>query len=170
MRKSAPATARRTQTKLKVVRRGRPRKKPVRALEPIAAPIADRVQREMIDEYGELDRQVQMFAPMQARYEVLKKAIKSWFDSAPSDAEASVEGASYLLHISARERERKVRSMKQLCNEIGIDELLALVSVSLGPLEDLIGKQRVAALVTDERTGSRRIKAVAKHPSAPPAA
>jgi hypothetical protein len=55
--------------------------------------------------------------------------------------------------------------MRDLIGVIGLDKLLELVSVPIGALEDLLGKTRVAALVTDARTGSRRIKAVPKRPA-----
>jgi len=122
----------------------------------------DRQQRKMVDEYGELDRRLQMQAPDTARYEVLKRAIKSWFDGAPADADGIVEGRVYRLHLSARERERRVRSMRDLVGVIGLDKFLELASVPIGALEDLLGKTRAAGLVAEARTGSRRIKAVPK--------
>lgn len=132
----------------------------------VAAP-ADRVKLAMCDEYGELDRQLQVIAPVMARHELLKRAIKSWFDHAPADAEACIEGKVYLLNISARERVRRIRDIQQLALEVGTDDLLDILAkfVPLGVIEDLIGKPKVAALVVDERSGSRRIKCVAKHPS-----
>lgn len=150
-------------------RRGRPPKP--KALEPAKsesveiAVAVDREQRKMIDEYGELDRRMQLAAPDQARYDALKRAIKSWLDRAPADAEGILEGEVYRLHLSARERERRVRSMRALVEVIGLEKFLELASVPIGLLEDLLGKARVSALVVDTRTGSRRIKAVPKRPA-----
>src|SRR5262245_43860622 len=147
--------------------RGRPPKlqiaKPAESTE-IALRI-DPEQRRMVDEYGELDRRMQLGAPDVARYDSLKRAIKSWFDRVPADADGMLEGEVYRLHLSARERERRVRDLRGLIAVIGLDKFLGLVSVPVGPLEDLLGKTRVAALVTDARTGSRRIKAVPKRPA-----
>ena len=123
---------------------------------------SDQDQRALIDEYGELDRRMQLRAMDHARYETLKKAIKGWFDTAPADADGTVEGDVYLLHLSARERERRVRDMRELVDVIGLDKVLELASVAIGALENLIGKARVAQLTVDARTGSRRIKAIAK--------
>ena len=123
---------------------------------------SDAEQRKLIDEYGELDRRMQLRAFDTARYEQLKRAIKSWFDQAPPDADGTVEGDVYLLHLSARERERRVRDMRQIIELIGMDKMLELASVSIGALEDILGKARVAGLVTDTRSGSRRIKAIPK--------
>jgi hypothetical protein len=128
---------------------------------------ADAEMRKICDEFGELDRRRQLHASDDARYESLKRAIKSWFDQAPPDADGTVEGEVYLLHLSARERERRVRDMRELLEVIGIDALLELATVALGALEDRIGKTRVEALAIEARTGSRRIKAVPKHPAGP---
>ena len=153
-------------------RRGRPLKVaaptahfPTRIEGPKPAEVAvsvDRQQRAMVDEYGELDRRMQMQAPDTARYDVLKRAIKSWFDRMPADADGIVEGRVYRLHLSARERERRVRSMRDLVAVIGLEKFLELASVPIGVLEDLLGKTRAAGLVIEARTGSRRIKAVPK--------
>lgn len=127
---------------------------------------SDADQRRLIDEYGELDRKMQLRAMDSARYETLKRAIKSWFDQAPADADGYVEGEIYMLHLSARERERKMRSMRELVDAIGIDRFLDLVTVSIGAIENLIGKAQVAAMTIDARTGSRRIKAIPKRAAA----
>jgi hypothetical protein len=122
----------------------------------------DREQRKLVDEYGELDRRMQLLSPDTARYDVLKRAIKSWFDGAPADADGILEGKVYRLHLSARERERRVRSLRDLVGVIGLDKFLELANVPIGALEDMLGKTRAAALITEALTGSRRIKAVPK--------
>ena len=156
-RTAAPAPAKR--------RRGRPPKLPAasESLE-ISVPV-DREQRRMVDEYGELDRRMQLLAPDTARYDTLKRAIKSWFDRVPADVDGIVEGQVYRLHLSARERERRVRSMRDLVAAIGLDKFLELASVPIGVLEDMLGKTRAAGFIAEGRTGSRRIKAVPKRPA-----
>jgi hypothetical protein len=123
---------------------------------------SDAEQRRLIDEYGELDRRMQLRQMDYARYESLKRAIKSWFDQAPADADGTVEGDVYLLHLSARERERRIRNMRDVMDLIGIEKLLDLAVVPIGKLENLLGVAHVATLTIDARTGSRRIKAIAK--------
>jgi hypothetical protein len=146
-----------------VKRRG-PAREPAAPSVELAIP-TDLEMRKICDEYGELDRRMQLRAADTARYETLKKAIKSWFDGAPPDADGTVEGEIYLLHLSARERERRVRDMRELLEVIGLDALLEVCTVALGALEDRIGRTRVDGLAIEARTGSRRIKAVPKHPA-----
>ncbi|HWP32640.1 MAG TPA: hypothetical protein VNL97_02725, partial [Solirubrobacterales bacterium] len=120
------------------VRRHAPAPAPVAPSVELAIP-SDLQMKAMIDEYGELDRRRQLHASDDVRYETLKRAIKSWFDGAPPDADGTVEGEIYLLHLSARERERRVRDMRELLEVIGLDALLAIATVALGALEDRIG-------------------------------
>ena len=127
---------------------------------------SDAEQRALIDEYGELDRRMQLRATDTARYEMLKRAIKAWFSNVPADADGSVEGDVYLLHLSACERERKIRSVRELADVIGLEKVLDLAVVPLGQLENLMGKAHVASLTVESRTGSRRIKAIPKRPAA----
>ena len=126
----------------------------------------DETQRAMIDEYGELDRRMQIRATEIARYEVLKRAIKTWFSSVPADADGCVEGDVYLLHLSACERERKIRDMQALIEAVGLEKVLEIATIPLGVLENMLGKDRVSFLTTETRSGSRRIKAIAKRPAA----
>jgi len=154
------------------VTQGEPPKVPRPA--PVAEPsqdvilASDAAQRAMIDEYGELARRVQLHAADAARFELLKNQIKSWFDHAPPDADGDVDGNLYRLHVTARERERRIRSMRELFEEIGMDRFLELCTVSIGALEDAIGKTRAARFTDEARTGSRRIKPIAKFAAAAP--
>jgi hypothetical protein len=149
---------------------------PVKAPAPAAEPLqvlevsmaSDAEQRKMIDEFGELDRIMKLHEAKRARYEFLKRLIKSWFDQAPADADGAVEGEVYRLHLSARERERRIRDMRELVDRIGLDKVLELASVSLSALEDLLGKTGVSALTVEARIGSRRIRAVPKFPAGLP--
>jgi hypothetical protein len=156
-----PARATKSSPPPPAARRGRPKKLPPAATAELAVTV-DREQRRMVDEYGELDRRMQMLAPDAARYETLKRAIKSWFDQAPPDVDGIVEGQVYRLHLSARERERRARSTRDVLAAVGEEEFFDLVSVPIGALEDLLGKSRAAGLIIEARTGSRRIKAVPK--------
>ena len=131
---------------------------------------SDEAQRALIDEYGELARKVLMHAATAARFELLKGQIKAWFDSAPCDADGDVDGVLYRIHVTARERERRVRSMSELYNAIGLEKFLEVATVTIGALEDAIGKTRAAAFVVEEQTGSRRIKPIAKFAAVAPAA
>lgn len=148
----------------------RPERRPAPAPQPTqdVTLASDEAQRAMIDEYGELARRVQMHEADRQRFELLKTQIKAWFDSAPADADGDVDGNLYRLHVTARERERRIRSMQALIETIGLEKFLELCTVSIGALEDTIGKTAAERFTVEARTGSRRIKPIAKHAAAAP--
>ena len=52
--------------------------------------------------------------------------------------------------------------MRELADLVGMDKFFELASVSIGALENLLGKARLVSLTVEARTGSRRIKAIPK--------
>src|SRR4030095_13610886 len=120
--------------------------------------LVEEARRAICDECGELDRRMQIAKPDVQRFETLKHAIKSWFDNLPPDADGTIEGAAYRLHVSARERERRVRDVHALVRAIGLEKLLELVIIPLGAIENLIGRSRLAEMTVEARTRSPRVK------------
>ena len=122
----------------------------------------------LIDEYGELDRQVQAFKPKADRHEKLKGIIKSWYDDAPADATAIAEGSLYDVQVGVRAKERTWRSMTKVYKAVGgCSAFLNLCSIAIEAVVGAIGKAKAEELLVESQTGSRRLKAVAKCASIP---
>ena len=118
---------------------------------------------DIYDEFGELDRQIQAFKPVLDRYEKLKAQIKAEAEEYPADQDFTLVGKLYDLQISAKANERKIRSVRAVYKALGsLKAFYEVVTVALGKLEERLGKEKVAELVEESRTGSRRIKAVAR--------
>lgn len=115
----------------------------------------------VIDEYGELDRRIQAFEPVRKRHESLKAQIKSWYDNDPADFEATAEGQLYTVQVSARETESTV-AMAKAYRELGKERFLAACSITIKALTEALGTAAALALIRKARTGSRRLKVVAK--------
>lgn len=123
----------------------------------------DALQAKVIDEYGELDRQVREFAPIAAKHESLKKIIKAWCEEMPADEGAMLEGRQYKILVGARERERKFKSLSKVFKACGtLKRFLSVCTVAIGALEELIGKSQVESLVETTSTGTRRLRPIAK--------
>jgi hypothetical protein len=118
-------------------------------------------QSALIDEFGELDRQVQAFQPIVSRHEELKKIIKSWYDDWPAEQAAIASGKLYTLQISPRENQRSIVSIAKVAKLLGAKVFQAMATVPIKALEDRLGKVAAAKLLCESRTGSRRIKTVA---------
>ena len=150
------------------VRRHAPAPAPVAPSVELAIP-TDGDQKALIDEFGELNRQVQLHAPVVARFELLKRTLKGWLDGAPNDADAVLEGQLYRLHMSARERERHVRSVQEVADRIGLERLFQIITVPVVALQAILGSTEVDSLLVEKRSGSRRIRCIPKYaPTAPP--
>ena len=143
-----------------------PESPPVAALE-VAIP-ADTVQKQMIDELGELDRRRQLHLADDARFETLKKAVKNWCSDLPTDSDVIMQGMHYVLRISGCERERRVRDLREVVERIGIDRLLQIATVPIGELQKLMGTAELEALLVETRSGSRRIRCIPRFPAVPP--
>ena len=118
---------------------------------------------DLYDEFGELDRQIQAFKPVLDRYEKLKAQIKAEAEEYPADQDFTISGKLYDLQISAKANERKIVSMRRVYKAVGsLKGFLEICTVALKALEEKLGKDAVAGLVEEGRTGSRRIKAVAR--------
>jgi hypothetical protein len=119
---------------------------------------------DLVDEFGELDRRARVsggWKEQADRYEALKKVIKSWHDASPATAEAVELGKFWEVQVSGRAKERKVRSMMVVYKAIGsLAGFFSLCEIGLGKLEEKLGKARVATMVSEEFTGSRRLTAV----------
>lgn len=127
---------------------------------------------ELIDEYGKVDLRVRQFQPTADRHENLKRQLKAMLDSKHPAEESFVEsGLLFALQVGAKQNERKVRSMSAVAKALGgLKGLLTACTVSISVLEERLGKSGAAALLVEDRTGSRRLKVVSLGGGGPEAA
>jgi len=119
-------------------------------------------QQALIDEFGELDRQLQAFQPTAARHRVLREQIMAWApDLLPAQA-TTFSSDLYDLHLTARQSERSIVSMPKVYKAIGKETFLSICSLSLKALEETLGKDRAEAHVAWNQSGPRKLVAVAK--------
>jgi hypothetical protein len=131
-------------------------------------PPSDRNSKEaVIDEFGQLDREVAAFKPTLDRHKLLKEKILSWFPELPGDQAASVSGLLYDANISPRENERRILDMASVYKNVGKARFLEICKLTLKALEGTMGVEQAAAFFVSERTGPRKVTAI---PKAPPRA
>jgi hypothetical protein len=124
-------------------------------------PDAERAR--LVDEYGELDRQVKQFKPVADRHEAVKAIIKSWYDAEPAEAKGVIQGNRYEVQIGARAKVRSWLSLARVAKAVGgVKVLIRLCTVSIEAVEGKIGKEKTAELLEEDLVGTRRITAVAK--------
>ena len=129
-------------------------------------PHADRSA--VIDEYGELDRQVSQFEPTRKRHKELQDAIRSWHDSEPADAACSVSGRLYdvIVGMCGEERFLEPKAKAEIFKRLGRARAFQVFSITLKAVEAELGGVVLATLASKARTGSRKLTAVLRKKAA----
>lgn len=144
----------------------------------VPGPVPVPTRAELIDEYGEIDRELKLIEPKRKRLEELKVIIRAWYDQFPAERTFEEEGRLYKLVLSPREMEATpdIKEIFKRCLDTTpkvIQALYArwgeklirffeLVSVSQKVIRERWGDKAVEEVFRRERTGSRKLTVVAK--------
>ncbi len=124
----------------------------------------------LVDEFGELDRQVKAFSETAKRHESLRKTIVAWFPNLPGDQAAIISGQLYQVNVGMREEKRSILSMVKVFKAVGKTKFLEACSFTIDALETALGKVPAEAFLDRSRTGARKVTAVLNAPAQPAAA
>src|SRR5436305_493416 len=99
-------------------------------------------RQQLIDEFGELDRRIDLFAPTVKRHKALQETIRSWYVDHPADQPAIALGDVYEVQVSARTEERyfDLKTKIKIFGKLGKAKALELFSITLKAVEDALGK------------------------------
>jgi hypothetical protein len=127
---------------------------------------------QLIDEFGELDRQIQEFAPKVKRHKALQEVIRSWYQGHPADQPAIAEGHLYTVQVGARSEERyfDLKAKAAIWKRMGKAAALEAFNITLKAVEEALGKFELEALVSKANVGTRKLIPVLKAPVAGKAA
>lgn len=117
----------------------------------------------LVDEFGRLDAELRAIKPKQQRHEQLRRQIASWYEDEDASREFVVAGRHYTVEISARAKERRIRSMKALLDRLGYPVFLKLCTFPLKVLDEHFPAADRADLVEETYTGARRVTAIPKY-------
>ena len=102
--------------------------------------------------------------PWRAELKVLKDEIQAHYSSSPADVPVRATGQLYYIDLTKRELERTVtdkqRAFDALKKGLGIKALVESLSYTFKLLDLNVPADKQATFVTQERTGSRDMKAV----------
>lgn len=126
----------------------------------VQAPSRDRAS--IVDEYGELCRELDAFKPKIDRKEALGREIRGWYDSASPHVAYIETGSNFEVQISPRSNERKVTSWSKVFKILGKVEFLKWATITLKDLDPLIPPHLKHEVIREEQTGRRTLKPVAK--------
>jgi hypothetical protein len=108
----------------------------------------------LCDEFGELTKLKDEFAPIQARYNKCRERLQALVADADPEAEFRVEGELYRVLISARGLERRL-DIPAVRKELGATKFLEVATVTMKALEAYLLKPQIEALTLVDRTGPR---------------
>lgn len=121
----------------------------------------------IVDEFGELARQLAQAKPLRDRYDRLSKEIQSWYEDKPADESFVAEGSRYTVQVSARQTERTVHNKPWLCNWMGLERFLDHATIGLRSIDSLVPKVWHGEFITEAQTGRRSLTPVAARAAAP---
>lgn len=121
-------------------------------------------REQLVDEFGELDRQIQILTPKIKRHEALKLQIRGWYQDLPADVPAIATGSIYEVQVSARGQERSftLKAKIKIFAKLGKARAMELFSITLKAVEDAFGKDELELLASKANTGSRKLVPVLK--------
>jgi hypothetical protein len=114
----------------------------------------------IVDEFGELQRQIANWQPKLDRFQELRKIIESWFAADVADESHTWDGKLYRVVVSARAKRRTIVGMGKLFKALGSKLFLEWCSFPLTALDNL--HVDPTGIIVEERSGSRTVKAVLK--------
>lgn len=113
---------------------------------------------ELIDEFGRLHDEVKAFAPKAKRYDQLRKQILGWFGQIGEAESKEVPGATFVLQISERAKETKIRSTVKVFERLGKPLAMELCSFRVKDVKQHIPEVEHSKYLIEANCGTRRIE------------
>jgi hypothetical protein len=108
----------------------------------------------IIDEFGNLCRLRDEFAPFEKRHGQLYKEIKTWYENEPAEKTFTEKGLRYQLDVGMQ-AEAKTINMRLAYKILGLEKFLKACTLTLKALGELLGSAEIDCLTTLARTGHR---------------
>ena len=125
--------------------------------------------KQIVDEYGEVDRKLRLWQPQQnphqARHAELEGIILNWAADEPANQSKVISGLAYQVEISAKgmrsnfTTEAQTKAYHLLKKMDGVD-LMRFFSVTQAEAKTYLGKAFLDANVPKLQTGSRTVSIV----------
>jgi hypothetical protein len=113
-----------------------------------------RIPSSLIDNFGEVSKLREAFAPTEKLYQKLRGEISVLLVDFPDNEAFIGTGVQFTLDASARKMERTV-DLVAARKKLGAAGFMEIASVSISALSNLLPKPQVDALTVAEQTGSR---------------
>jgi hypothetical protein len=136
----------------------------VQEIGPSPKPLTAAEKAAKIDRYGELDRQLELMAPIEEEHAALKAEFQSWHEHDQADKPVIEAGQIYQVQMSPRTNKRTILNKKKVFEmmrrALGIDALIGIVDIPLSEIDKTIPESMQKGLLHKERSGYRTVKVV----------
>ncbi len=113
----------------------------------------------LVDELGELQKDLAPFIAKFARVVAIQKALREAFRNDAQDRSIVIAGQSWRAHLSACGNQSKI-SVRALYKAIGIRQLLSIASVTLTAAAATVSPEVLATCTETTQTGPRKLTVV----------
>ena len=111
----------------------------------------------IVDEYGTLAAEVMPWKQKVTRVEELAKIIRSWHAEDDAEATFTVSGKRYQAALGVKQLCTRI-DIKEAWRAMGRKQFLLAATLTLKALEAHLPADKVATLVSKERTGTRSLQ------------
>jgi len=116
---------------------------------------------EMVDELGDLEKELMPLRPKMKRADDLRSEIRSRYDEKPEDKSFSIEGDRFALNVGARKIQKHVNIAK-LYKSVKLSVFLKIVGVTLTSLKEHCEEYVVDSVISEQQTGYRPLELTEK--------
>lgn len=134
---------------------------------PISANQEGRVA--LIDEYGQVCRQLDLVKALEKRQEFLRRTIAGWFADNAADQAFVAEGTKFIVEVGARATRRTIKNMAALQTRLGKAKFFRVVTVPMAELDRVLPADEQAEFVSLDRTGPRNVRLIQRFSESPSA-
>jgi hypothetical protein len=115
----------------------------------------------VVDEIGDLERELDPLKPKAARLDLLRKKIREAYADAPAESEHTLEGSRFAIVVGPRGNQTII-DIPKLLKSVGVKLFARLATVTLKALESECAPDVVETVCSVSRLGSRSLKVLAK--------
>ena len=119
----------------------------------------------LVDEYGELCRQLDQHAPLYARAKTIEKQLRAHVEPMPGDAGVTLEGKLWNVQFSACKEERSVTNMQRLYKLLGRVKFITLAKMNLADIDRETTPEQQKTFLERAFTGGRTLSNVLRQPA-----
>jgi len=125
-------------------------------------PLKTPTSAELIDELGDLQKQIAAAAPLAKRAAAIRETILGWTKGLKATASATFDGTRYVAVVGACQNKRTIKDAAKVFDRLGKKVFLEVCSVALSAIEEHVPLPERPHYIEESLTGPRRLEVMAR--------